>query len=901
MTGASSDSRLNSDGEAARLEVVEQYRKLRIEQDQGLSELVGLAAQVCDAPMALITLVGEERQWFKASFGTFMEETAREASFCVHTLTCNRLLIVPDTRQDPRFAENPLVVGEPHIVFYAGMPLIDSNGVHLGALCVVDYKSRDLTTTQREALRSLGQYAMTQLEIRYELGRLERRLTASEAGDGDGSGSRDNNEKRADSPTRHLSEALEREASTRLEVERKLRNERDFSDQLINSLPGIFYLLDKHGRMVRWNRAAELATGRSGNELCGRPATDFFAPEEQMRIKASLFEGLDEGYTYVEAELRHRDGSSCPYYFGSRRVQHDGKDYIAGLGIDISARRAIEDRLRLWERAIEASVDAIVITEHGGGDNVIVDVNPAFERITGYTREEVLGRDPRFLQGTNDKQVELEHIRHALRDLSEGVAVIRNYRKDGKPFWNSMKVAPVRDAHGTVTHFVGIISDITASRYYQEQLEYRSNHDVLTGLANRNLLRDRLWQAIAYAQRYGGSVTTVLIDLDHFKLINESLGHQVGDQLLLDLSKRLKALLGEGDTLARPGGDEFMLVRYEPSEKVNISLLRDMLTEVSKPIQLADRELILTCSLGVSVYPQDGEDPDTLLRNADAAMYQAKEAGRNNIRVFKSEMNAQVTERLNLQTRLRRAVDQGDFELVYQPQIDLLTGSVVGLEALLRWRLETGEWVPPDAFIPIAEETGLIVPIGEWVLINACQQNYHWQRAGFPAVPVGVNLSARQFSDPELLDRVRRVLSQTGLDGSMLEVELTESAFMHNVEEGINTLNALKELGARLAVDDFGTGYSNLSYLKRFPVDLLKIDQSFVRDITTDPGDAAITQAVISLGHSLNLKVIAEGVETLEQHEFLRKHACDQLQGYYFSPPLLARDVPAVIRQQGWA
>ena len=420
---------------------------------------------------------------------------------------------------------------------------------------------------------------------------------------------------------------------------------------------------------------------------------------------------------------------------------------------------------------------------------------------------------------------------------------------------------------------------------YQEQLEHQANYDALTGLPNRNLLLDRLKQAV-HSQRQVRSIAVVFIDLDHFKFVNDSLGHNAGDVLLQRMAERLRSAVRDGDTVARMGGDEFILVLDDQhNEDVVFRAMQRIVAKVTEPITIEGRELFVTCSAGISLHPQDGTDVETLLKNADAAMYRAKENGRNNFQFYLAEMNTLVNERLSLETSLRRAIERNELLLHYQPKLDLKTGSIVGVEALVRWQHPEAGLLYPDSFIPLAEETGLIVQIGEWVLRTACAQNRAWQDQGLPPVVMSVNLSPRQFRQDALFKTVARILSETGLRPEHLEMEITESMVMHNAEASIAILKGLKEIGVHLSVDDFGTGYSSLAYLKNLPIEILKIDRSFVHDINGATGkrDGLLAQAIISLGHSLKLKVIAEGVEEQSQLDFLKAHDCDEAQGFLFS------------------
>jgi len=457
---------------------------------------------------------------------------------------------------------------------------------------------------------------------------------------------------------------------------------------------------------------------------------------------------------------------------------------------------------------------------------------------------------------------------------------------DGKdlPVFLSPQILQIKD-EPTVIYMVAM--DLTSHKEYEARLEHQANYDALTGLANRNRLHDRLKQAIVSAERYKHQVTVAFIDIDLFKFINDSLGHYVGDELLKAVAARLKSCVRENDTVARHGGDEFVVVIDHSDEAVISLLMSRILASVAEPVIVDDRELQVTCSIGFSLYPIDGLDADTLLKNADAAMYRAKEQGRNNVQFYTEELNQKIRKRLSMESMLRHALERDEFFLQYQPQVSLQTGTIIGFEALIRWNHASQGIISPLDFIPLAEELGLIVPISEWVLRTACTQMQEWHKAGFPKISVAVNLSARQFRQQDLVEVIASILQETGLAPAYLDLELTESMMMHNVESAVVTLNKLKHMGIKLSIDDFGTGYSSLNYLKRFPIDFLKIDKSFVKDITSDSDDAAIACSIIALAHSLRLKVIAEGVETEDQLAYLASHSCDAIQGYYFSRPML--------------
>jgi diguanylate cyclase (GGDEF)-like protein/PAS domain S-box-containing protein len=564
---------------------------------------------------------------------------------------------------------------------------------------------------------------------------------------------------------------------------------------------------------------------------------------------------------------------------------------MTGITMDIDKRKYAEDQLHLQSAALEAAANAIVITDSKGA---VVWVNHAFTTMTGYSKEESLGKNPRLLESGNQPEAYYANLWSTICSgkVWQGEAV--NKRKDGTTYTEEMTITPLtrRVGNRSDTHFIAIKQDVTERKVAEERIQFLAYSDALTGLPNRRLLQDRLTQALASARRQKGRVSLLFLDLDRFKNINDSLGHSVGDLLLQEVARRLRTWGREQDTVARVGGDEFLIVLTELKDITDAAVAAERLLDgIIGEYSIRGHALNITCSLGISIFPEHGADAETLIKNADAAMYSAKENGRNNFRFFTEDMNAQVAQRLALEHSLRLAIPQNELFLMYQPQVDIATGKIVGLEALLRWRHPELGLVPPDRFIRIAENSGLILPIGEWVLKTACSQARKWQEEGLPAVTVAVNVSAIQFRQEGFCGLIQRVLHETGLAPQYLELELTESLLLTNEDVMLSVVQKLKAMGVTLAIDDFGTGYSSFNYLRQFRVSKLKIDRLFVRDVAVNSDAAAITAAIISMAKSLHLKVIAEGVEDEAQMTFLRAHHCDEIQGYYFSEPLTVEKV----------
>lgn len=565
-----------------------------------------------------------------------------------------------------------------------------------------------------------------------------------------------------------------------------------------------------------------------------------------------------------------------------------------------AAREEAEQALRATEEKLSGILSTI--------DNVVWSVNESGFIYLNAIVEDIYGRPTEAFYNNKDLWFEAVHpddraaVRNAHATLAEKGSFTEEYRivkPDGQIRWIEERARAVRNESGDVIRFDGIAIDISERKTYEARIEYLADHDALTSLANRNLLADRISQAMAHARRNGLLVALLFLDLDRFKSVNDSFGHSLGDALLIEIASRLKQVVRQGDTVARQGGDEFILLLTDIVKPQDVTAVaRKIFQAFSDPIIIRGHELFVTVSIGATLYPTDGEDIQALLRNADIAMYRAKEENGNAFQFYSRDMSIRALERAELESALRRALERKEFELFYQPKVDAASGRIIGAEALIRWNHPDMGLVSPTRFIPMAEEIGLIVPIGDWVLHTACAQNKAWQEAGLPKISISINLSARQFNEEGLVDSVAHALQSMDLQACHLELELTESMVMNSAEHFITKLKDLENLGVQLSIDDFGTGYSSLSYLKRFPLHHLKIDQSFVRDIATDADDAAITSTVISLGHSLNLKVIAEGVETEEQVAFLRDHHCDEMQGYYFSKPLPATEFAHLLRRR---
>ena len=683
----------------------------------------------------------------------------------------------------------------------------------------------------------------------------------------------------------NISQAKQTEEALRLSEEK-------FAKAFHASPDGLLLTRQRDGLLIEVNEGFSHLSGYSSPDVLYRSTLDLkLWVDLQQRIELlSLLK--QQGYVRdFRCSIRHKDGRIRLCEVSSRPLMIGAETCMLTIARDITERHQMQEKLLQTATVFQSTAEGIVFTDL---QQTITAVNRAFTEITGYSESEALGQTPRILaSGLHDSAFYIA-MWHQLSSEGHWQGEICNKRKNGETYPCWMTISAVRDSEHQITHFVAVFADISSLKHAQDRLDHQAHHDPLTNLPNRLLFENRLQQALSDPDRYGQQGAVLFLDLDRFKNINDSLGHPIGDLLLKAIALRLKEQLRDIDTVARQGGDEFIILLPALKNPSDAELIANkLLACFNAPFVAGEHELFISASIGASIYPDDGTDVATLVKNADAAMYRSKLKGRNRIERYTHDLTAQASARVLLEQELRRALERGQLSLSYQPKISLKDHSLVGAEALIRWNHPELGNIPPDRFIVLAEENGMIIPIGDWVLEHACHQLNAWKQMYEPFGPVSVNLSGTQLRQPALLARIQELLTSYSLEPGGLQLEITENFIMSQTEEALDVLHKLKQMGVQLAIDDFGTGYSSLSYLKRLPLNTLKIDQSFIRGLPDDVDDVAIVRAIIALGRSMQLTIIAEGVETQAQQDFLAKEGCEQIQGYIVSVPLSADEFAA--------
>jgi len=842
-----------------------------------LDELVRRAQEVAGFPMAWLSFFDGRRERLRARAGVGFAYLAREQSFAFAREPSAEALFVDDLAAS-ELRTHPLVVAAPRARFLGILPLVAPDGFVVGTLTVLDANARTLGRSERTALANLATLAMARLEARRETGRQPRNAEA------------------AGRDTQTIAARLEEEMRRRRAAEESLEREREFSEAVLDSLAGAFFLVSSDGMILRWNAALANALGYTGAEIGTMNPLEFVSSRDREGVERAMRQVFEQGREMaLEVEVVDRSGNVRPYSLSGKPLLVGERTYLIAVARDITLRKRTEQQMARAKERLDLALT--------GSSLALWDWDLGNKRV--YFNESwssLIGSEPRESTFSADEVAAWNHpddrnvFEAALGNAAKGVseAFDCEYRvpdASGEWIWvHSRGKVTQRDAAGRALRMTGTSTNVTKRKRAEERAEYLATRDALTGLPNRVLLHDRLEQGIFNAARHHGGFAFMFIDLDRFKTINDSLGHQVGDELLKRVAARLAACVRATDTVARLGGDEFAVILEnldDDDDEGAQQVAEKMIAAMGAPMLIDGQHLSTSCSIGISLYPADGKDSAALMKNADVAMYYAKEKGRNNYQFFSTEMNARAQERLSVENYLRLALKRNELILHYQPRMNMASGELTGVEALIRWQHPRRGLLEPGKFIDVAEDSGLIVPIGEWVLMHACLQIRDWQRTVKPGLRVSVNLAVGQLTDGEKLIRaVESAVRLSGIDAVTLELELTESHFMQNIAEKAALLNRLGELGVGISIDDFGIGYSSLSYLKTLPVDSIKIDSSFVRDIHTDANDEAIIKAILAMAHSLHLSVVAEGVESAEQYRALKDLGCDEYQGFHESPAL---------------
>lgn len=926
--------------ETLRVEALRGHEILDTPPDQALDDITQLAAQICGAPVALITLIDANRQWFKSNVGFPLAETAREFSFCAHAiLHADEVMIVPDALADERFSVNPLVTGDPKIRFYAGLPLVTADGFALGALCVIDRVTRVLTAEQLAALHALRRSVISELELRRSAKELKRVTAAL-------STLNESLETSVEERTRQYTQALaqlraqgkinDSAQAVILESEERFRT-------LWETTTDAVLILDNSSVIRYANPAVQDVFGYAPEELAGQP----LALLQPGRLRQAHLHGLARyvstgekklDWRATEAFALRRDGSEFPVEIAFSAPVLGGEQVFVGFIRDITARRLAEDKVKRLNRvyAVLSGINSLIIRVHsrqelfneacriaveqGGFDSAKIGlVDQATLEVhraawAGHANEEVWDLKSTVREGVREGQGTFgrairERKPVVVHDLLDQQDVGGEARREAiKRGYRSIISLPLI-VEGTATGILSILSrernffdeeavqllselagDISFAMEVigkEEKLNYVAYYDALTGFPNRTLLLERLTPNIQLAKQADNPIALILIDVQRFRSVNETLGRRAGDTLLCELAQRLKSVWPDPENLARISADCFAGIVTDFREVAEIAYLLTgpVSAALRVPFVLGDNELSIAVSGGVALFPSDGQTGETLLSNAEAALKTAKNAGERYL-FYQPAMNATVAQSLLLESKLRRALERDQFVLHYQPKIDIVSGSLSGLEALMRWNNPDGHLELPGGLIPVLEETGMINELGLWAMRRAMTEFGNWASAGLQPPRVAVNVSAIQLARKDFVSEVRSVLNAAGGNGTALELEITESMLMVDIQSSTDKLRAIRDMGVNITIDDFGTGHSSLAYLAKLPINALKIDRSFINGMIDDPQNMTIVASIISLAHSLNLKVVAEGVESQEQVKLLTRLKCDEMQGYIFSAPL---------------
>jgi diguanylate cyclase (GGDEF)-like protein/PAS domain S-box-containing protein len=884
-----------------------------------LADLVRRAQDVARFPIAWISFLDASRERIHAVRGLILRELAGHDSLAFALPDPSQPLLVEDALRSP-WRSHRLVASAPHARFVAVLPLACADGMVVGTLTVIDRKPRALTAAQQTALANLASLAMARLEaMRDGAPQAEHAVAAAEPVPVPASlrpGAAPQSPAPAPRPAaplppavpsslmvdpHPLAERLEAEKLRRRAAEEELEREKGLLEAVLDSLASAFFLVSSDGAMLRWNASLAAALGYSDAEIARMHPADFVSEHDRASVQAALREVLEEGREIaLEAEIVDRAGNVRPYALTGRPITLGAQRYMIGVAGDITLRKRTELQMaRAKERLDLALSGSRLALWDWDLRNDKVYFNESWSALLGADPREVTfsGGEVASWNHPDDREKFAAAVGNATKGVSDGFdCEYRVANAEGEWIWiHSRGKVTQRTESGRALRMTGTSNDITHRKRAEERAEWLATRDALTELPNRVLLHDRLEQAVYNAARNQSGFAFMFIDLDRFKTINDSLGHAVGDQLLKAVAARLTACVRANDTVARLGGDEFAVIlenlRDDHDEGAQ-QVAEKTIAAMGSPMIVDGQPLNTSCSIGISLYPADGRDGATLMKNADVAMYYAKEKGRNNYQFFSPGMNARAQERLSVENFLRLALKRGELVMHYQPRMRIEGGELVAVEALIRWQHPRRGLLEPAEFIDVAEDSGLIVPIGEWALEQACTQLAAWQKSVKPGLRMAVNISVGQVRDGErLYAAVERCVARSGIDPKTLELELTESHLMQNIPENAALLNRLGALGVGISIDDFGTGYSSLSYLKQLPVDSIKIDSSFVRDMEEDPNDEAIIQAILAMAHSLGLSVVAEGVETEAQLEALRLLGCDEYQGFRESAALAAADL----------